>query len=72
MSEKLLLTPIPPLPPGALPKKSVLQLLCYMFYDLNILILLSLLNFWAKPPPGEGGVGVTQSQEGRRQFLVHF
>jgi hypothetical protein len=44
--------PTPPTP--ALPKKSVLRLICYRFHALNISILLSILSFWAKPPPGEG------------------
>src|SRR6266850_3842791 len=43
-----------PPPTGALPKKSVLRLICYRFHALNISILLSILSFWAKPPPGEG------------------
>jgi hypothetical protein len=33
----------------ALPKKSVLRLICYRFHALNISILLSILSFWAKP-----------------------
>jgi len=43
-----------PPPTGALPKKSVLRLICYRFHALNISILLSILSFWAKPPTGEG------------------
>jgi hypothetical protein len=43
-----------PLLLGALPKKFVLHLLCYRCYALKISILPSLLNFWAKPPLGEG------------------
>jgi len=43
-----------PLQGGALPKKSVLRLICYRFHALNISILLSILSF-GQSPEGEKG-----------------
>jgi hypothetical protein len=38
---------------AALPKKSVLLLLCCRYNDLILSIILSILNFWAKPLKAE-------------------
>jgi hypothetical protein len=46
-----------PLPEGALAKKSGLRLIYCWFKTLNLAILRSILNFWAKPPGGEGEWG---------------
>jgi hypothetical protein len=47
--------------PTALPKKSVLQLICYRFNALNISIILSILSFWAKLlPPGRGFLAIVK------------
>jgi hypothetical protein len=41
-----------------LPRESVLRLNYCGFNALNPAALLSILTFWAKPPPGEGGARV--------------
>ena len=67
-----LLCPRPrlPLPPGALPKKSILRLFSCRFNALNLAILPSILTLWAKLPLGEG-TPYLPSSKGERNRLTH-
>jgi hypothetical protein len=49
--------PILPLPAGGFAQKIGFELIYCIFNALKLLIFLLVLNFWAKPPAGEGEGG---------------
>jgi hypothetical protein len=58
-----------PSPSGGFAQKVGFEANLLTFNDLNLSTLLSILNFWAKPPEGEGGVRAKQSQGEPLRFL---